>query len=272
LLDCCCCSLFFWTFNRLNPSDSSLLCQYPLFSPTGKISSHPGDIVVSLAELDGSRIRFVATGQNRFEAFVYFTLIGADFSLSHHSFGSNNADFRWNPSTCLLHRPPCVVANCVSTIKIMTLIDDQFRLFQFDVEAFLARLMKQSIQTLESFETDVIEKCEAKASVIVSIGYIFYSQKRERWDIGVSLVELPVDGRVTRQLHDEFVGYELRPQGQQLREDLKRRMRQFANLHLDERAKDSFVTSESHGGDVRLIAAPQFNLIIAVDSQKTQRR
>jgi hypothetical protein len=194
----------FWKYDPVH-FDGEVVSCVPLFSPNGAMSSKWNSFVVSVTELEKvAGVRYIVTGQDRNESFVYFSLISVDLSSTHYSFATNDAHFRWNPSKCLLASPVAIVANCLSSIKIIaTFADNQVHLFQFDIYGFLSKQLGDNGHTIDSFEVDIIEKCPDQQSVIVAITYLYYSEEREKWYHVLTLLELPVDGKPFRRLHRE---------------------------------------------------------------------
>lgn len=263
------CSLFFWKYDLSKLDDGGVVCSLPLFSTTGRISSKCIGFIATVIELDSAeRVRYIVTGQNRDEPFMYFSFVFHDLSSVHYSFATNDARFRWRPSKCLLTSRLAVVANCLSSIKIIAAVEDQhFRLFQFDVEGFLAKQTRDDGQELESFEVDIIEKCEDRESVILSISYLFYSEERGKWYNVFTLLELPVDGKPFRPLHREALAYPSRPSESKLQEGLSLSIRQFQRIHLPVLHNFSFLTTETQG-EVRTVPLPELNTIVIDDTNR----
>jgi hypothetical protein len=139
--------------------------------------------------------------------------------------------------------------------------DGTFHLFQFDIEAYLGKLLQQSIRTLEHFESNVIERQESRSLVVVLLGYIFYSENREKWFAGLTLLELPVDGAPVRRIHDEIRSYSTRPPGNQIYQDLNGRLAFFRNIPLLTGHELTCLTNEM-SQDLQGIPFPDLNLII----------
>jgi hypothetical protein len=238
---------------------------YPLFSPTGGISATPDGFIVRFAEVEKEGLKYIITGQSPKDDFVYFTFIMED-RREHFSFQTNQEHYRWSPSTCLVLNPVSVVANCVSSIKIISLLSDGlFHNFQFNIEGYLGQTLQQAAKALEHFEVDVIECQDSGSLVILLLGYIFYSENREKWFAGITLLELPVDGRPIKRLHDEIRGYRVRPPGNQIYEDLSDCLQIFRQVPLHRTAMISCLTNETTES-IEGIPFADLNLILIRES------
>jgi hypothetical protein len=242
-----------------------------LFSQTGRISASDIGFIVSLTEIyDAGKVRFIVTGQGSQETFVYFSMISQNFTVSHYSFATNDANFRWDPSVSLLRTPLAVAANCLSSIKIIAGLDaEQVRLFEFDVEAFLSRQLGETAASLDSFEVSIIEKDESRCSVIIVVRYLYYREENGKWFAALSLLEVLVDGKRFRGLHRESFEFSTRPSVSRLRETTGPSMEQFKQVHIPRSDHFSFVTTE-YRGDVRSFSVPEFNAIIVDDTVLSQ--
>jgi hypothetical protein len=219
-------------------------------------------VIVQVLEIERKTLQFLVIGQSPKDGFIYFTFIFEGERREHFSFPTNDPNYRWNPSTSLVLSPISAVANCVSSAKIMMLRPDgTFHLFQFDVEAYLGKLLQQSIRTLEHFQSELIERQESRSLVVLLLGYIFYSENREKWFAGLTLVELPVDGAGVRRIHDEIRGYSVRPPGNQIYDDLEGRLAFFRHIPLPNVHQLNCLTTEM-SGNVQGIPFPDLNLIV----------
>ena len=162
--------------------------------------------------------------------------------------------------------PVSIVVNCVSSVRMVTLIDGQIKFFQFDVARYLGRILQQSTKFLETYEVEIISKNEENATVVVEIGYVFYSEKRGVWYAAVDLVEVPVDGKPVKVLHQETKRYETRS-GDQLVHEMAEYMAVFRSLSVQKDERMNYMITENQPENdiegVRLIKAPDWNLVIA---------
>lgn len=267
----CCCFLNFWNVDPHQCDLKGVSASLPLFSRNGMIQMRGTGIVISATEVKSDVLKFVVTGQNPEEGeFVYFSIFfdmeGNEKSVYHFSLSTNNRKYRWNPNTSLLLNPVSVVVNCVSSVRMVTLVDGQIKFFQFDVARYLGRILQQSTKFLETYEVDIISKNEENATVVVEIGYVFYSEKRGVWYAAVDLVEVPVDGKPVKVLHQETKRYETRS-GDQLVHEMAEYMAVFRSLSVQKDQRMNYMITENQPENdiegVRLIKAPDWNLVIA---------
>jgi hypothetical protein len=255
------CSLVFWRFNLIAWNVDEISACYNLFSKNGMISTMPSGFIVRFFEIVHSNLRFIVTGQNPNDSsnFVYFTLIFHDSESRHFSFPVNHPTFRWSTEKCLLKSTLSIVANCESSVKMMTVLDHKIHFFQFNVEKFLANYLKESMRLLEFFNVQIVDKSEERCSIILAIGFIFYHDQIERWSMGTNLIEVPVDGKSVRHLYQNVHSYENRPLVTAMHEDLHESMRIFSQFW--DCGADEVLTNEGDGY-YRGIAVPEWNLII----------
>lgn len=265
--NCILCSLFFWKFDNFK-CDLTDLRAIPVFATNGAIACSMNGLIVSYTDVSIDGLKGIVTGQNpsEMDQFLYFSLIFDEENVHNISFSCNNRDYRWNPHKCLLLNPIAVVANCVSSIKVMAVTGTSIKTSQWDVEGFLDRVLKPIAGSLEHYEVEIIDKSEERCSVIIDLGFIFYSQTKERWFSAVNIIEFPVNGQPVKQLHQESLSYEKRPQGNKIYEDLHYCMSMYSSLPKSTDPRIHFITNEPQPSDpegLRVIKAPEWNLIIA---------
>ena len=267
----CACAILFWQIDPHAASLTRVTASRPLFSRSGVIGTPGSGMVVSCTEVRDGPVRFVVTGQNpNQDEFMYFTVFfdldDNDKSVYNFSLSVNSRKYRWDPHTSLLLSPVSVVVNCVSSVRMVTVIDGQVKFFQFDVARYLGRILQQSTKFLETYEVDIIEKSEERAAVIVEIGYVFYSEKHGMWYAAVDLVEVPVDGKPVKVLHQETKKYESRL-GDQVLSEMAQNMSLFGRLTSRRDERLNYMINENLPekdiDGIRLVRVPDFNLIIA---------
>jgi hypothetical protein len=106
---------------------------------------------------------------------------------------------------------------------------------------------------------DVIEKSEDRISIVISVGFVFYNERKQKWCIGLNLIDLPVDGKAVRHLYQEVRDYDLRPQGNVIYNDLSELLEKFGRLEM---CGDGMVMTNESDGEFRVIAVPDLNLVL----------
>lgn len=273
----CFCSLFIWDFDRLHISVNNPKKQILLFSPTGKISANPNKFEVTLIEISDQPLKYFVYGRSPAsdESFLYISLIMNDDQTHNFSFSANDSNFDFNPKTSILFNPISIAINCLSTVKIMTFLPSEkvnekpkLKTIQFDIENYLKTRLQCNIKNVEYYQTSIIDKDENESSFIIFIGFTFYNEKVGKWTAAFIIMNVPVNGKPVRQLHQESVSFEKRPHGDELKETVVKWEKDFlliCNKKIDSRL--NVLTNKNKPGvdmnGIRLIKIPEINLIIA---------
>jgi hypothetical protein len=139
----------------------------------------------------------------------------------------------------------------------MTLLDDTLvHLFQFSVEDFLGRFLRENINFLEHFEVEIVEKSEETSTVIISVGFVFYNEKQGKWSIGMNIIGIPVDGKPVKHLYQQIKCYDLR-QGRIMENDLRELMAVFSRAETD-----CSVMSNESKTEYRVLPVPDLGVIL----------
>lgn len=273
----CFCSLFIWKFDYFHVSVSNPKKQFLLFSQTGKISSNPNNFEISLVEFSDKPLKYLVIGRPILldSNFIHISLIMEDEKINNFHFTINDSNFEFDPSTSILLDPLSIAINCISTVKFITIQQSEsdesqtkLKTTQFDVENYLKSRLQCNIKNVDFYETSIIGKNEKESSFIIFIGFSFYNEVNSKWTAAFILMNIPVNGKQMRQLHQESVSFEKRPQGDILKEtvlDWKKDFYLIASDNIDPSL--IFLTNKNRSGidlnGVRLIKIPEMNLIIA---------
>ena len=270
----CFCSLFIWEFDRFYLSLSNPKKQILLFTKNGLISANPNNFEVTLIEVTNKLLKYFIIGRSISSdpTFLYISLILEDEKIYNFHFSSNDTNFEFDASTSILFNPLSISINCVSSIKIITIKEEsseiKIKTTQFDVENYLKMRLQCNIKNIEFYETSIIEKNTNESSFIIFIGFYFYNERNNKWTTAFILMNVPVNGATMRQIHQESICFEKRPQGDLMKEKIFEWKKQFqTNVHQKNEPKINLLTNKNLPGKdldgVRLIKIPEMNLIIA---------
>ncbi|OHT13986.1 hypothetical protein TRFO_15764 [Tritrichomonas foetus] len=286
------CSLFIWPLNHSQFSISNPCKQFLLFSENGKISIHPNDFEISLFEFICVQVKYFVCGRSLSspDDFIFLSFIFENEQTTHFSFPVNDPDFRFNPNTSILFESSGILdhinsdqinsqkqkivfaINCVSTIKMISFDQNNvLKTFQFDVEKSLSKSLQNNAKNLDFYETSIIGKNEKEFSFVVFLGFIFYHDTKNRWFVAFQIINVPANGKAYRLIHQEYNTYEIRPQGDSMKNTIQQWKNEFEMACLSDSSNFTWkircLTNRNIPGvdadGIRLIKAPEMNLIIA---------
>lgn len=268
------CSLFEWNFHYKRLSNP--FRQFLLFSSSGKISSDAEKFELSLIEISEHTIKYVIFGKSikTDQQFLYITVILSDQTSYNFSFTTNDDHYAFDMTTSLLLSHFSIAIDCVSSIKLITLNEielqynqKRFKTTLFDIEQYLTSRLQSNMKNVEFYDTSIIGKDEKESSFFVFIGFAFYHEIKTRWVVAYILINLPSDGRQIKQLHQDSVSFERRPQGNIFNETIdnwKKTLLLSAKQKPDSRLL--YLTNKNIAGidtkGARLIKIPECNMII----------
>lgn len=271
----CFCSLFEWEFDRFHISVTNPCKEYHLFSQKGKIASNPNNFEIQLIEFSEEPLKYLVIGRSIMTdaSFIHVSLIMDDEKTHNFHFSVNDSNFEFNASNSILLNPLSIAINCLSTVKFITIVSNEsskvaLKTTMFDVENYLKTRLQCNIKNIDFYETEIIGKNKIESAFIVFVGLTFYNEANGRWTAAAFLINIPVNGKTMRLLHQDTSTFEKRPQGEILKETVfewKNEYLSAASEKID--PKLNYLTNKNRPGidlkGVRLIKIPEMNLILA---------
>lgn len=271
------CALGIWKFDPVNLDVEELINFVPVFSKSGILILDPKFINLKVVEIPDNFIKYIVIdySDSNTERFIYLSLINQDLEHNYHfGFPTKWSTFNFDPNVSIFcNCTECtfsLVLNCLSSIVLLTFINGaELHQYQFDVEQYIARLLKDNSKNLQEYEIHIISKDEPNESIILLLQFIFYHDKQDKWIISHYIISLSVLGKGSKHLFSDFKRYQIRPRDTVIKNEFNDFYYNYSLLGRDPKyQKNNFKILDNIRGfkdpdGIRLIKSFTHNLVIA---------